>query len=64
MSKPVARTYRLSQESVDIVERLAKDFSKRLGSQMSYTKLIDSLIKHCRDLTFAEMTNKNREPEE
>jgi hypothetical protein len=59
--KQIARTYRLSEESVNILNRLAREFSERLGSQMPYSKLVDSLIFYCRDVSFAEVVNKTKD---
>lgn len=59
-SKPITRTYRLSQESVDILDRLSKEFSHRLCAQLPYSRLVDALINYCRDKSFAEIVNKNK----
>ncbi len=53
------KTFRLSCEAIDILDDIAQEFSRRLGTQMSLNKLLDTLIKHCRDVTFAEIVNKN-----
>lgn len=56
-------TYRLSLESIEILNRLSKQFSHRIGTQMSLNKCLDSLIKHCRDVTFDEIVKKIRDGE-
>ena len=55
------RTYRLSIKSIEILDRLVMEFSHRIGAEISINKLVDSLIYYCRDASFADIVNKNKE---
>ncbi len=53
------RTYRISLESVSILERFAREISSVLGTKMSANMTADMLIKSCKDLSFADIIKKN-----
>lgn len=58
------RTYRLSNEAIEILEELTEEFSQRLGTQMSLNKVLDSIVKYCGNVGFVEIVNSNRPIEE